>query len=259
MLGIREHTGEYGPPGCCRTCAVQLGEIREFAGRQGYGVVEAYGDIASGAREDRAEFRRLLADAARGKFEAVVVQRFGRAARSVRQLIETLEHLHRCRVAFVILKEDVDTSTPAAELIFHVMAALGQFERALIGDRIRSGLARARARGSAWVAGRPPFAQVRRWRSGTRACRSGPWHATSIVAGRRCIGAFATRGHPTRARPMPPNPARRPPRPRRRGDSPTTIDTRPASNSDRATSSSSRRRSVPRRRSRCSWSRTCPA
>jgi DNA invertase Pin-like site-specific DNA recombinase len=50
-------------------------------------------------------------------------------------------------VAFVSIKEDVDTSTPAGELIFHVMAAIGQFERVLIGDRIRSGLQRARALG----------------------------------------------------------------------------------------------------------------
>src|SRR5262249_53233962 len=64
---------------------VQRGEIRQWATRQGWDVVATYADIASGAREDRPEFRRLLADAARRKFEAVVVQRFDRAARSVRQ------------------------------------------------------------------------------------------------------------------------------------------------------------------------------
>ena len=85
--------------------------------------------------------------------EVVIVQRFDRAARSVKQLVETLEHLRRCRASFVSLKEDVDTSTPAGELIFHVMAAIGQFERALIGDRIRSGLERAKALGK--MVGRP--------------------------------------------------------------------------------------------------------
>ena len=60
---------------------------------------------------------------------------------------DTLEHLRHCRVAFVSIKEDVDTSTPAGELIFHVMAAIGQFERALIADRIRSGLRRPTALG----------------------------------------------------------------------------------------------------------------
>ena len=115
--------------------------------------MSTYADVASGAKENRPEFRRLLADAARRTFAAVIVQRFDRAARSVKQLVETLEHLRRCHVAFVSIKEDVDTSTPAGELVFHVMAAIGQFERALIGDRIRSGLQRARALGK--VVGRP--------------------------------------------------------------------------------------------------------
>jgi DNA invertase Pin-like site-specific DNA recombinase len=132
---------------------VQLPEIREHVIRRGWELVATYSDIASGAREDRASFRRLLADAAKRKFDVIVVQRFDRAARSVKQLVESLEHLRRCRVAFVSIKEDIDTSTPAGELIFHVMAAIGQFERALIGDRIRSGLARARALGKAL--GRP--------------------------------------------------------------------------------------------------------
>ncbi len=132
---------------------VQLEEIRQFAARKGWTLVATYADVASGSREDRIDFRRLLGDAAKGKLEVVIVQRFDRAARSVKQLVETLEHLRRCRTSFVSLKEDVDTSTPAGELIFHVMAAIGQFERALIGDRIRSGLERAKALGK--VVGRP--------------------------------------------------------------------------------------------------------
>jgi DNA invertase Pin-like site-specific DNA recombinase len=132
---------------------VQLEEIRQFAARKGWTLVATYADVASGSREDRIDFRRLLADAAKGKLEVVIVQRFDRAARSVKQLVETLEHLRRCRASFVSLKEDVDTSTPAGELTFHVMAAIGQFERALIGDRIRSGLERAKALGK--MVGRP--------------------------------------------------------------------------------------------------------
>ena len=77
-----------------------------------------YSDVASGAREDRSDFRRVLADAARRRFDAVIVQRFDRAARSVKQLVDTVEHLRGCGVAFISLKEDVDTSTPAGELIF---------------------------------------------------------------------------------------------------------------------------------------------
>ncbi len=132
---------------------VQFSEIRQNITQRGWVLVATYSDVASGAKENRLEFRQLLADAARRRFEAVIVQRFDRAARSVKQLVETLDHLRRCRVAFVSIKEDVDTSTAAGELIFHVMAAIGQFERALIGDRIRSRLLRARALGK--VLGRP--------------------------------------------------------------------------------------------------------
>ena len=132
---------------------VQLTEIRQHAARRGWELVETYSDIASEARDDRVGFRRLLADATKRKFDVIVVQRFDRAARSVKQLVQALEHLRFCRVAFLSIKEDIDTSTPAGELIFHVMAAIGQFERALIGDRIRSGLERARALGKSL--GRP--------------------------------------------------------------------------------------------------------
>jgi DNA invertase Pin-like site-specific DNA recombinase len=126
---------------------VQLDEIKHFAVHKGWPLTATYSDVASGARDDRVGFRQLIADAARHKFDAVIVQRFDRAARSVKQLVEVLEHLRRCRIAFVSLKEDIDTTTPAGELVFHVMAALAQFERALIADRIRSGLVRARALG----------------------------------------------------------------------------------------------------------------
>src|SRR5262249_27322013 len=163
---------------------IQLAEIRQWAARQGMEVAATYSDVASGARGDRAEFRRLLADAARRKFEAVVVQRFDRAARSVRQLVEPLDPLRRSHVAFVSLKEDVDTSTPAGELIFHVMAAIGQFERALIADRIRSGLARARTRGV---------------RLGRRPASARPEQAQALHREGLSIGQIARRLHCSRA------------------------------------------------------------
>ena len=77
----------------------------------------------------------------------MILQRFDRAAHSVKQLGETLDHLRRCWVPSARTKEAVDTSTPAGEVIFHVMAAIGQFGRVLIGDRIESGLERARILG----------------------------------------------------------------------------------------------------------------
>jgi DNA invertase Pin-like site-specific DNA recombinase len=104
---------------------------------------------------------------ARRKFDAVIVERVDRAARSVTQLVEPREHLRRGRVAFVSITEDVETSTPAGEFIVLIMATIGQVERARIADRIRSGFHRANVLGKSL--GRPRAhiqrAQVRRLRA----------------------------------------------------------------------------------------------
>jgi DNA invertase Pin-like site-specific DNA recombinase len=130
-------------------------------------VVSTYTDVTSGARDGRPEFRRLLADAPEGKFDVVIVQRLTHLARSLKQLIATLEHLHRAGVGVVSLMEDVDTTIPEGDLVFRGIIATGRFERALTGDRIRTGLERARALGA--HLGRPaaPVApdQVRAFRA----------------------------------------------------------------------------------------------
>jgi DNA invertase Pin-like site-specific DNA recombinase len=118
---------------------LRLEEIQQFVAPKGWAVMAMYSVVASGVREEQTDFRRLTAGAPRARFEPVILQRFDRPANSVKQLGETLDHLRLCWVAFGSTKEDVDTSTPAGELIFHVMAAIGQFGRALIGDRIGSG------------------------------------------------------------------------------------------------------------------------
>ena len=145
----------------------QMEEIRRFIARRGWTLVATYSDLTSGTRNNRAGFRQLLAAAARGDFDAVIVQGLDRAAHSSKQLVDTLERLRRCRVAFVSLEEDIDTSTPAGEVVFRVMAAIGRFERTLAGDRIRSGLQRARARGRRVGRPRAPVApdQVRALRA----------------------------------------------------------------------------------------------
>jgi DNA invertase Pin-like site-specific DNA recombinase len=132
----------------------QLAEIRQWVAQRGWELVATYTDGGPGVRADRANFQRLLADTVHRQFDAIVIQRFDRAARSVRELVVAFARFRRCDVVVVSLAEDVDTSTAAGELIFHVMAAIGQFDRALTGDRIRSGLARARAEGVRL--GRPP-------------------------------------------------------------------------------------------------------
>ena len=127
---------------------VQLRELREYCARRGFEVAAEYVDSGiSGAKERRPQLDRLWADAKRRKFDAVVVYRYDRFARSLRQLINALEEFRVLGIAFVSLHEGVDTATPNGRLIFGIFASIAEFERELIRDRVRSGIATARAKG----------------------------------------------------------------------------------------------------------------
>ncbi len=101
----------------------------------------------SGMREKRPELDRLLADCRRRLVDAVVVYRYDRFARSLRQLVNALEEFRALGIDFISLHEGVDTSTPNGRLIFGIFGSIAEFERELIRDRVRSGLAHAKAKG----------------------------------------------------------------------------------------------------------------
>jgi len=89
----------------------------------------------------------LLADCRRRAVDAVVVYRYDRFARSLRQLVNALEEFNALGIDFISLHEGVDTSTPNGRLVFGIFASIAEFERELIRDRVRSGIAAARANG----------------------------------------------------------------------------------------------------------------
>ncbi len=127
---------------------VQARELREHATRRGWNVVQEYTDNGvSGSKESRPALNQLLADAKRRKFDAVLVYRYDRFARSLRQLVNALCEFDALGIHFVSLHEGVDTSTPNGRLVFGIFASIAEFERELIRSRVRSGLAAARARG----------------------------------------------------------------------------------------------------------------
>jgi DNA invertase Pin-like site-specific DNA recombinase len=127
---------------------VQLGELREYCDRRKWQVTAEYVDSGvSGAKEKRVQLDRLMADARRCKFDAVVVYRYDRFARSLRHLITALDEFNALGIQFASLHEGVDTSTPNGRLIFGIFASIAEFERELIRDRVRSGLRNARAKG----------------------------------------------------------------------------------------------------------------
>lgn len=126
---------------------MQLREMQEFAKRRGWDT-EIFPDVGqSGAKERRPELDRMMALVRKRKCDVVLVYRFDRFARSLRQLVNALEEFKALGVQFVSVHENIDTTLPHGELMFHLFAAIAQFERALIRERVKSGVEHARAKG----------------------------------------------------------------------------------------------------------------
>jgi DNA invertase Pin-like site-specific DNA recombinase len=110
----------------------------------------------SGSKESRPQLNRLMADVHRRKLEIVLVWKIDRFGRSLKHLVNALADLDAYGVAFVSLKDNLDLSTPSGRLMFQIIGAMAEFERALIQERVRAGLKSARARGKRL--GRPRIA-----------------------------------------------------------------------------------------------------
>lgn len=127
---------------------MQTRELREYCERRGFQIVGEYLDEGiSGAKDSRPELNRLMADAHRRTFDAIVCWKFDRFARSVSHLLRALETFNSLGIAFVSLSEQVDTTTPAGRMIFTALGAASELERSLIAERVRAGLRNARAKG----------------------------------------------------------------------------------------------------------------
>jgi DNA invertase Pin-like site-specific DNA recombinase len=127
---------------------MQLKELRDYCGRRGWEITGEYVDKGiSGAKEHRPALDRLLSDCRKRSVDAVVVYRYDRFARSLRQLVNALEDFRALGIDFVSLHEGVDTSTPNGRLVFGIFASIAEFERELIRDRVKSGLALAKSQG----------------------------------------------------------------------------------------------------------------
>jgi DNA invertase Pin-like site-specific DNA recombinase len=133
---------------------MQLLELREYCERRGWQITREYVDLRiSGTRQKRPELDQLMSDAHRRRFDAVIVWKFDRFARSVSHLLRALETFHALEIQFVSLSESLDTSTPAGKMVFTVLGAVAELERNLIAERVRAGLRNARSKGK--TLGRP--------------------------------------------------------------------------------------------------------
>lgn len=116
------------------------------------GAEKVFADKISGSRRARPELDKMLEQLRNG--DVVTVTKYDRLARSLKDLLEIVEAIRERGAGFRSLAEDIDTTTPAGRLVFHVFASIAQFERERISERTREGLASARKRGR--VGGRPP-------------------------------------------------------------------------------------------------------
>jgi DNA invertase Pin-like site-specific DNA recombinase len=183
---------------------MQVRELREYCERRGWQVAGEFVDSGvSGAKDSRPELNKLMADAHHRQFDAVVVWKFDRFARSVSHLLRALETFNALGVAFVSLSEQMDTSTPTGKMVFTVLGAVAELERSLIAERVRAGLRNAKAKGK--TLGRPRIAvdaaTIGRLRSQGRTIREiaeSLGVSRSLVhkslANRGPIGAAITRG-----------------------------------------------------------------
>ena len=128
---------------------MQTRELNEYCQRRGWTVEGEYIDVGvSGAKDSRPELNRLMADAKRRRFDSVLVWKLDRFGRSLRHLVNAIAELESIGVAFVSLTDNLDLSTPSGRLMFQVIAAMGEFERELIRERVRSGMRNARDKGA---------------------------------------------------------------------------------------------------------------
>ena len=138
-----------------QTPETQLLTLRAYAAHRGLVVAGEYIDYASGIRTARAQYQALLAAARQRQIDVVLVWRYDRFARSTQALVQALNEFHSLGVDFISSQENIDTTTPQGEMIFTVMASLAQFESALMSERVKAGMARARAQGKR--ISRPPI------------------------------------------------------------------------------------------------------
>jgi DNA invertase Pin-like site-specific DNA recombinase len=127
---------------------MQLSELREYATRRALSIHEEYVDQGvSGSKESRPALNRLMTDAQKCKFDAVLVWKIDRFGRSLKHLVNSLADLSAYGIAFISLRDNLDLSTPSGRLMFQIIGAMAEFERALIQERVRAGLRNARAKG----------------------------------------------------------------------------------------------------------------
>jgi DNA invertase Pin-like site-specific DNA recombinase len=135
--------------------AIQIGELSEYVERRNWQLVGTYQDQISGAKVSRPGLDRLMSDGHQRRFDVVLVWKLDRFGRSLVHCISGIQELASLGIRFIATSQGLDTdeSNPASKLLLHILAAVAQFERELIRERVSAGMRTAKAKGTR--SGRP--------------------------------------------------------------------------------------------------------
>lgn len=134
----------------------QIADLDQLIEQRGFELVKTYTDQASGARARRPGLDELMADARKGRFDVVLVWACDRLARSVRHFLEVLDELNRLNVEFISFREQLDTGGALGRAVVTIISVVAELERALMIERVRAGMRRAKLEGK--HIGRPRLA-----------------------------------------------------------------------------------------------------
>jgi DNA invertase Pin-like site-specific DNA recombinase len=139
-LYCRVSTGDQHPE-------TQFCDLRALAKQREYEIVHEYTDVISGAKSKRPGLDRLMADARRNHFDILIVAAFDRLARNVRHFLEVLDEMNHLGIAFLSVRENIDSSGPLGRAMIIIVGAIAELERSLIVERVKAGMRRAKLEG----------------------------------------------------------------------------------------------------------------
>ena len=141
-----------------QTTENQVFELEKVAKRMGWTVTEVYADTISGAKAKRPELDKLLKSAMRKEIDVVMAWSVDRLGRSLQHLITLLSVIQSKNVDLYLHQQGIDTTTPSGKMMFQMCGVFAEFERAMIQERVKAGLKRAKAQGKRL--GRPPVPPI---------------------------------------------------------------------------------------------------
>ena len=125
----------------------QENALLEYAKNNKYSVFKVYTDKTSGSKQSRPALNDLMFDARAKRFDVVIVWKLDRLGRSLQHLLSIVHEWNIKGIDFICTTQNIDTTTPSGELVFHILGAIAQFERTLISERTKEGLKTAAKKG----------------------------------------------------------------------------------------------------------------